>query len=84
VSLVYFVFDVLPIPDFMEIAIPISQDTSNPLEERIAIIKDFADKVISACFNEGHPTQGIIQIALSAKKDLQPYDTELEALKENL
>jgi len=57
----------IAIQNFMEIAIPISQDTNNPLEERIAIIKDFADK-----------------IALSAKKDLQPYDTELEALKENL
>lgn len=33
--------------DFTEVAIPISQDARNSMEERVAIVKDFADKVIS-------------------------------------
>jgi len=54
------------------------------MEKRVAIIKEFADKVISFRFGAGHPIEGTTQIAVSAQKDLQPYDTQVEVLKENL
>jgi hypothetical protein len=52
----------------MDVAIPFSQDARNSVEERVAVAKDFADKVVSFRVSEASHSREYRRLRLLPNK----------------